>query len=82
MEHKSKFREDEDHEQEGRLGQQQHHSAADSGLEFDSPEALLRHDAARTPVPPRIGERLGEALIREPARERAPWWKRLLGGGS
>ena len=54
-------------------------SAASPGLEFESPEALLRHDAAETPAPPALADRLRNSLSDEPA-PRAPWWRRLLGG--
>jgi hypothetical protein len=57
-----------------------HQSAASApGLDFETPEALLRHDAAETPAPPALAERLRNSLSDEPA-PRAPWWRRLLGG--
>ena len=58
---------------------QQSASAGTPGLEFDSPEALLRHDAAETPAPPALAGRIRDSLAAEPA-PRAPWWRRLLGG--
>ncbi len=57
-----------------------HHTAAATppALEFDSPEALLRHDAAQTPAPPALADRLRDSLADEPAPA-TPWWRRLLG---
>jgi hypothetical protein len=54
------------------------HSARQAGLDFDSVEALLRHDAARTPVPGQIAERLRQS-VEEVETPRLPWWRRLLG---
>jgi hypothetical protein len=42
---------------------------------------LLRHDAAQTPVPSRIAERLQES-IRELPKPKPGWWKRWIGGAS
>lgn len=61
----------------------QHQSAAmPPALEFDSPEALLRHDAAQTPAPPSVAERLRDSLSDNESAPRpaASWWRRLLGG--
>jgi hypothetical protein len=49
--------------------------------EFASTEELLRHDAAQTPVPSRIAERLQES-IRELPKPKPGWWKRWIGGTS
>jgi hypothetical protein len=46
--------------------------------EFDSPEELIRFDAAHTVPPDSIAERLKESIAREPKPVR-PWWKRLFG---
>jgi hypothetical protein len=54
------------------------HSEQSAGMEFGSVEAMLRHDALHTPVPPSIEHRLRESLGRGPAPAR-PWWRRLLG---
>jgi len=48
-----------------------------AGLEFQSAEELLRHDAAQTMVPPAIVTRLGESTRGlEPPRR--PWWRRMF----
>jgi hypothetical protein len=53
-------------------------TAANSGaLEFQSPEELLRHDAAQTTVPPEIARRLSQSIAESPAPRR-PWWRKLL----
>ena len=53
--------------------------AANSGsVEFQSPEELLRHDAAQTAVPPEIARRLSQSIAQSPPPRR-PWWRRLLG---
>jgi hypothetical protein len=49
-----------------------------SVLEFDSVEAMLRHDTDHTPVPPAIAERLRESIGGLPLPARS-WWRRLLG---
>jgi hypothetical protein len=46
--------------------------------EFAGVEAMLRHDALHTPVPPTIAHRLQQSL--GPVRSSAkPWWRRLFG---
>jgi hypothetical protein len=55
-----------------------HQSGQSSAREFGSAEELLRHDAAHTPVPPRVAVRLEQSLESVP-RPRAPWWRRLFG---
>ena len=74
MEHQSRFRENEEHDQTRR--QESAHTPA---AEFSSPEALLRHDAAQTPAPPGVADRLRASLAAEPVKP-ASWWRRLLGG--
>lgn len=46
-------------------------------LEFATPEALLRHDAMHTVVPPRVKERLQRSAAKEPVSR--PWWRRFFG---
>ena len=47
--------------------------------EFASAEELLRYDAAHTPVPPGIAQRLQKSTGDLP-RPKTAWWKRLFGG--
>ena len=47
--------------------------------EFTSPEELLQLDAAQTPVPPAVANRLADSLRTEPKPERS-WWRRMFGG--
>jgi hypothetical protein len=70
--------------QENKLSAAQHSEraaelrpAASGSLEFQNAEDLLRHDAARTVVPPQIARRLGQSIAQSPPRR--PWWRRLLG---
>ena len=43
--------------------------------QFASPEEMLRHDAARTEVPPALARRVAESVAKEPRRARS-WWQR------
>lgn len=45
---------------------------------FETPEEMLRYDAAQTPPPGKIAERLKDSMANEPSPTR-PWWKRILG---
>jgi len=45
--------------------------------EFATPEAMLRHDALLTPVPPTVAMRLQDSIGRS-AAARVPWWRRLF----
>jgi hypothetical protein len=58
--------------------QEQAHTQQQAGLEFETPEAMLRHDALHTPVPPGIESRLQVSLAAEPPGPTPPWWKRLF----
>ena len=53
-------------------------SSSQGAADFASPEALLRHDAAATPVPPQVCDRLRASLAADPVKT-AAWWRRLLG---
>ena len=54
------------------------HSLKPSATEFASVEAMLRHDAMHTPVPPTIAHRLQESIgqTQPPAQS---WWRRFFG---
>lgn len=45
---------------------------------FETPEELLREDAARTKVPPQVAERLAKSLEDQP-KPPVSWWRRWLG---
>jgi hypothetical protein len=47
--------------------------------EFGNVEEMLRFDAAQTPVPGKITERIQASVEREKLRPPRPWWKRLFG---
>jgi len=48
--------------------------SAERSLEFESAESVIRYDAARTVVPPRLRERLLRVVEKGSAPR--PWWKR------
>jgi len=66
-------------EQEQQAASHQEIQQAGGALEFTTPEAMLRHDALHTPVPPAIGHRLQASTAQLPQRPQS-WWKRLFGG--
>lgn len=72
-----KFRLDQ-HRQEAEANQLQHTSSAQAGRQFESVEAMLRHDRDATQVPEALAERLDASLAQLPPPK--PWWKRVLGG--
>ena len=48
-------------------------------LTFVSPEAMIRHDAANTTVPPQMRDRVMRSIARETRETNpAPWWKRWM----
>ena len=66
------------HSEEQQALTQNQESRSQSAQEFVSVEAMLRHDALHTPVPPAIAQRLKESVapMLPPAK---PWWRRFLG---
>ncbi|HAB18740.1 MAG TPA: hypothetical protein PLX89_12065 [Verrucomicrobiota bacterium] len=48
-----------------------------TGLEFASPEELVRHDRAQTPIPPTLTRRVEESVANLPPAAK-PWWRRWL----
>jgi hypothetical protein len=62
--------------QEQNLGEQL--SSQKAAHEFESVEAMMRHDALHTPVPPSIEARL-QASIGSAPPPRPGWWRRLFG---
>jgi hypothetical protein len=54
-----------------------HQAQQEKVIEFASVEAMLRHDALHTPVPPIIEHRLQQST--GPLRPARPWWRRLFG---
>jgi hypothetical protein len=71
--------------QQTKLSQEQQQHAAEhqtqqpGAREFANAEELLRYDAAHTPVPPVIAQRLQKSTGDLPQPKLA-WWKRWLGG--
>jgi hypothetical protein len=64
------------HEQEQAAQQSAQQQTA---VEFANTEAMLRHDATQTPVPPAVAERLQESIKREAPPPPQTWWQRLFG---
>jgi hypothetical protein len=51
----------------------------ENALTFETPEEMLRHDAAHTPVPPQMRERVMRSISQEPVQPNPrPWWKRWM----
>jgi hypothetical protein len=71
--------------QQTKLSQEQQQHAAEQQTqqpatrEFATAEELLRYDAAQTPVPPAIGQRLQKSTGQASAPPPRPWWRNLLG---
>jgi hypothetical protein len=63
-------------QQQQRAAEQQTQQPA--AREFASAEELLRYDAAHTPVPPAIAQRLQKSTSELPPPKPA-WWKRWFG---
>ena len=71
MKHESKHRSQEQEQLASKTSQQT------TAREFATAEELLRHDAAKTEVPPVIAERLTKSIQNLP-RPSKTWWERLL----
>ena len=56
-----------------------HQTQQPAAREFATTEELLRYDAAHTPVPPGIVQRLQKSTGDLPG-PKASWWKRWFGG--
>lgn len=80
MKHDARFRSDEEQTRSEAVSgaRAEQRAETEKTTTFDGPEALLRHDAAQTPVPPGVADRLRASLADQPARP-ASWWRRLLG---
>jgi len=76
MKHQNKLSQEQ--QQSRQVGTEQQ-SQASGAREFASAEEMLRYDAAHTPVPPDIAERLQKSTGDLP-RPKTAWWKRLFGG--
>lgn len=60
--------------QKTKLQQQSTEQHQQTERTFDTPEDLLRYDAARTELPDKIADRLAESMAATPQ----PWWRRWL----
>lgn len=66
------------HKEQESLETSQRSETKAAALEFETPEAMLRHDAAHTAVPPGIAERLKQSMP-DPPSSRPAWWRRIFG---
>jgi len=73
MKQQSKFSQKQEHVEEQQ-------TQAGTAREFACAEELLRHDAAQTPVPPEIAQRLQKSAARNCPPASRSWWKHLFGG--
>lgn len=62
--------------QEEDLDTSHHQRQETGGLEFDSAEEMLRHDAENVEVPAGVAGRIAETVRNEPPA--GPWWKRMF----
>jgi hypothetical protein len=60
------------------LEAQLHTQPALAGKVFENVDELLRHDAAQTPPPPQLEERLAQSVANTPPPARS-WWQRWIG---
>jgi hypothetical protein len=74
MKHQAKLNSE---QQQQQAAEQQ--TQSQPALEFATTEELLRYDAAHTPVPDGIAQRLQKSAGGLPLPSR-PWWKRFFGG--
>ena len=77
MKHRTKFSQEQQHT-EAHQSQEQ----AQAGREFAGAEDLLRYDAAQTPLPPEIAERLKKTIHEIAPPPRPGWLKRMFGKAS
>jgi hypothetical protein len=75
MKHQTKLSEEQ--LQQSRQVGTEHQTQQSGAREFANAEEMLRYDAAHTPVPPVIAQRLQKSTSELPPPKLA-WWKRLL----
>ena len=68
------------HRQQEQTESRELHQAEETVLVFETPEELLRHDAAATAPSPALAERVKDSINKEPAQPPNPqsWWRRFL----
>jgi hypothetical protein len=77
MNQQSKLNSQEQQQAQQQAGAEQ--TQQSSAKEFATPEALLRHDALHTFVPPTVAHRLAQSIGKTAPRPQS-WWRRLFGG--
>jgi len=68
-------------QQQQQAAEQQAQAQQQNGVAFETPEHMLRYDAAHTSVPASVAERLQQSVGSNPAPRRS-WWKRIFGGAN
>jgi hypothetical protein len=64
-------------QQEQQHGEQREQQTDATAREFATAEEMLRYDAAQTPVPPGIAQRLEKSVGTGPKRA-SVWWRRFF----
>jgi hypothetical protein len=77
MKHQTKLSE-EQQQQSRQVGTEQQ-TQQQSTREFANAEEMLRYDAAHTPVPPGIAQRLQKSTGQTSAPPPRSWWRNLFG---
>ena len=77
MKQHSKFSSEQQQQQQAAEQQAQQQQ---NGVTFETPEHMLRYDAAHTTVPASVAERLQQSTGSTPPRR--SWWNRIFGGSN
>jgi UDP-N-acetylglucosamine 2-epimerase len=80
MNHRKKLTSQQQTDEQLHAASQHEAQQQQTGHNFDSVEALLRHDALHTPMPPSVARRLQESIAQLPPPPPRSWWRRFLGG--
>jgi hypothetical protein len=67
-------------QQQAQQAEVQLRSQSQAAQEFGTAEEAIRFDAANTPAPDSIADRLKDSIAAEP-KPVLPWWRRLFRGG-
>jgi|KBSSwiStaDraftv2_1062776.scaffolds.fasta_scaffold642772_2 hypothetical protein len=66
-------------QQQQQTAEQQAQQQQQNGMAFETPEHMLRYDAANTTVPASVAERLQQS-VGSNVPPRRSWWQRFFGG--
>ncbi|MBN2505443.1 MAG: hypothetical protein JXQ71_01990 [Verrucomicrobia bacterium] len=79
MNGKSKLTHQNQEHQQEQSALQAHTRQRPAAHEFPNVEEMLRYDAAHTPLPAAVTDRVAASVERERLRAPRVWWKRLFG---